>query len=420
MPMLGGWLMKPSRRGFLLGLLLLSFGLRVGAVLALRDVHVMHAKTTAGADAIEFDQLARRLEAGQGYTYDNGAPTAFRAPGFPMALALVYAVNQSYLAGYLFQCVIGALGVGFAYLMAREVMGEWAARVAGLIAAFYFGHLYLSTVFLSEALFAATITSACWLYLIWLRTSRWPLLLVSALLLGFAVLVRPVAELVICILGILLLTRRQYGAALAFVVIAAAPVVPWLMRNHSVWGHYVMTTNGGATLYGGNNDLVSTDPDLLGGWVSTTRLPGRNLVDAAPNEYAHDRVEWELGRRWMTEHADRLPLLWVEKFVRLWAPDISSGNKKALLLSVISYVPVLLLMLVACPVLWRRENLRNERWFVVHASSLATIAVALLFWGSPRFRDANAPMLSCYAAVGVSVIVKRTWRPSLEPACAVH
>src|SRR5215510_15835319 len=43
-------------------------------------------------DEIFYDSLARRMLAGQGYTLETGEPTAWRTPGLPVLLSLIYLV----------------------------------------------------------------------------------------------------------------------------------------------------------------------------------------------------------------------------------------------------------------------------------------------------------------------------------------
>jgi heme A synthase len=51
---------------------------------------------------------------------------------------------------------------------------------------------------------------------------------------------------------------------------------------------------------------------------------------------------------------------------------------------------------------------------MAHGIIAATIITALIFWGSPRFRDANLPLLMAYAAVGLQTILPG----KLTAACA--
>src|SRR5206468_2031675 len=103
------------------------------------------------------------------------------------------------------------------------------------------------------------------------------------------------------------------------------------------------TTNGGSTFYGGNNDRVAGETYSLGGWLSTTELPGRNQIEAAPDEVTHDRIEWRLGREWLSSHRSLLPKLLACKFLRLWLPDVDSKNKKYVFMQMVTYGPFLML-----------------------------------------------------------------------------
>jgi 4-amino-4-deoxy-L-arabinose transferase-like glycosyltransferase len=133
-------------------------GLRFGAVLALRDVRNFHGAHTAGADAVEFNILTQNLAAGKGYVIHPGQPTAFRAPGFPLVLALLYWFSYSnYPLAYLLFCLLGAATAVVTYYLARELLPESLARISGFLLAVYFGHVYFATIFLSEGLFALCV-----------------------------------------------------------------------------------------------------------------------------------------------------------------------------------------------------------------------------------------------------------------------
>src|SRR5439155_504976 len=128
-------------------------------------------------------------------------------------------------------------------------------------------------------------------------------------------------------------------------------VLPWTVRNYVVHRQPVLVaTNGGSTFYGGNNDRVSTfsRPRLLGSWVSTTELPHRDRIEAAPNEVAHDKVEWQLGARWVRDNPGRALLLVPFKLARLvlGLPDIEGTGPLGYALRGLAYFPFLVLMLI--------------------------------------------------------------------------
>jgi hypothetical protein len=49
----------------------------------------------------------------------------------------------------------------------------------------------------------------------------------------------------------------------------------------------------------------------------------------------------------------------------------------------------------------------RRTYMVCHLTLLASLAMVVLFWGEPRFRDANMPVLMVYAAEGGGWIAAR-------------
>src|SRR5207237_1075420 len=164
-------LISRSRLGvFLAAVFVAAFLIRFAAVLVLRDVHAGPAPQF-GADPVEFDLLAWNLSQGQGYVYDAGHPTSFRAPGFPFFLSGLYsAVGRSYPLVYVALSALGAASCVLTYFVARELLSESRSRLAGALAAVYVPHVYFATLLLSENLFVPALAIVAWLFLRHLRT----------------------------------------------------------------------------------------------------------------------------------------------------------------------------------------------------------------------------------------------------------
>ena len=202
--------------------------------------------------------------------------------------------------------------------------------------------------------------------------------------------------------------RIRFLQVVLFAVVPLAVLAPWAARNYTVFHHLVLgTTNGGSTFYGGNNDVVLDNPHYYGSWISTVELPYRNLIDATPNEVAHDKEEWHLGIQWVEGHERSMSLLLFYKIVRFSLPDIGSANKKYVMLQLIGGTPLLILAMVGSIRCLRNRSYWTEGWFIAHGILAATVVTALIFWGSPRFRDANLPVLMAYAAVGMQAMLPR-------------
>jgi 4-amino-4-deoxy-L-arabinose transferase-like glycosyltransferase len=406
--------MSVSKSRLIMIIFVAAFILRVLAVVALRDIHAGPTRAF-GADGIEFNELAYQVSLGHGYELLPGHPTSFRAPGFPLFLAVVdYLVGRHYPLLYLIFCMLGAAACVLTYLAAAELVKPSLALLAGVLAVTYINGIYFATVFASESLYLVCFGLSLWLFLRYLKNgSSWELF-VCALSLGWGILTRPFALLLVPMFGVILLwnmwkrKRFRFGQAVMFVIVPLAVVAPWTIRNYQVFHQFVLiANNGGSTFYQGNNDVVLSKPYYLGAWISTTDLPYRYLIDAEPDEVSHDREEGHLGMLWVKAHLKWMPLLCTYKLVRLWLPDIATGNKTSLLLQWVFATPFLILMLIGlCWCLSRRRYWTLE-WVLIHGIIAATIVVTLAFFGSPRYRDANIPVLMIYAAFGIQVLLPR-------------
>jgi 4-amino-4-deoxy-L-arabinose transferase-like glycosyltransferase len=400
---------------FLVLLFVLSFLCRASLVLVLRDIHT-GPQGISSADDVEFNNLALRVSQGEGYVGDQGQPTSFRAPGWPLFLAGIY-----WLAGpcvplvYAVLCLLGALACVLTYLLARELVAERTARLAGLLAAIYVPHVYFAAGFLSESLFVPCAALGIWLFLKARKQNSLGLLVAAGLVLSWATLTRPFALLLWPILlAVLALTaaprRFRLLPRLTFTLAFFACIVPWTVRNQYVHGRFVLVaTNGGSTFYGGNNERVAHEFRQLGSWISTTELPRRDWIDAAPTEVEHDKREWKLGLDWLREHPGAIPLLCIYKVARLglWLPDFDGGSRWYFGMRIVGYAPFLFLIIAGMVMCIRRRDYWSADWLIVHGTLLTTLATALLFWGSPRFRDANMPFLMLYAALGGVTLWRR-------------
>ena len=388
--------------------------LRLLAVVALRDIHAGPTRAF-GADGIEFNELGQQVALGHGYELLPGHPTSFRAPGFPLFLAVIdYVAGLHYPLLYLIFCVLGAAACVLTYLAALELVKPPLALLAGVLAATYINGIYFATVFASESVYLVCFALSLWLFLRYLKNgSSWELF-VCALSLGWGILTRPFALLLLPLFGSILLwnmwkrKKFRFGQIAMFAVIPLAVVAPWTIRNYKVFHHFVLiANNGGSGIYQGNNDVVLSKPYYLGAWISTTDLPYRYLIDAEPDEVSHDREEAHLGVQWIKAHLQWMPLLCTYKLIRLWLPDIATGNKKSLLLQWVFATPFLILMLIGLCWSLSRRRYWTQEWVLVHGIIAATVFVTLVFFGSPRYRDANIPVLMIYAAFGIQLLLPR-------------
>jgi len=390
-----------SSRGFMLFLLVSGWIVRLAALLALRQLDAGPDIRTGGQDSVDFYNFGLSLANGHGFVVPGRVATSFRAPGFPMYLAVIdWLSGNNHRAVNLSFPILGAAACVVSYLLGREVVSERAARVAGLLSVVYFPAIYYSTVWLSETLFIPCCGLSLWLLLVHLRTGARPALAAAGLSLACAALIRPFALLLIPAFLVMEFLRgqRRVSCCLLFVACGMTPILMWTARNYRVHHDFVLiATNGGATFYGANNDVVLKQPRYMGSWITSVSLPNRKEIDATPNEVAHDRMEWKLGVRWVQNHLAAMPFLLAMKLARFWLPKLDSDNRAFTVAATAAYLPFLALFLAAFRAAGRGE-MRTVPWSVLHITILSNLATTAVFYGSPRFRDANFPALMVYAA----------------------
>ena len=180
----------------------------------------------------------------------------FHPPLYPYFLAGVNAIFGSLVAIKIVQALLGSLVIPAVFRIGLRVFGSRTAAAAATLAAFnpeliwYSAHFWCETLFLAllwwavERVMAADETSSIW------AASG------AGALFGLAVLTR---ETILYLLPLAALwlarsaPRRRLAPAMALLVVAAAVVAPWTVRNWKQFGAFIpVSTGGGLNLYQGN------------------------------------------------------------------------------------------------------------------------------------------------------------------------
>ncbi|MFO7675628.1 MAG: glycosyltransferase family 39 protein [bacterium] len=286
-------------RVVLAGVLLLAVILRGGFALLSRD----HDSNISGweppASEVEFlltglhssdtqEYLALARGIGQGAFGWGGAHSAWRVPGYPLFLFLLG--RQVWLI-LLVQVLLGVATVALVWATVRRLAGPLHAPVAALIVAVDAGSVLMAGVLLAETLFTFLLASSLWLFLGGRRA--W-----AAVVLGSAVLVRPVAVAAVVPLFAFLLVRVGRRQALAFGLIFLLLPVGWAARNLTRFGRPTLSTDTAFNLYythagillreqtgcdeaSVRNELVAdlaSDRDIRNPVLLADRLAGRALA----------------------------------------------------------------------------------------------------------------------------------------------
>jgi hypothetical protein len=213
-----------------------------------------------GYDPHDYLFLAHRLSSGQGFTYEDGKPTAFRPPlllaairpGFPSASTSPLWWNFAF----------SSLAILCIALVAARESGFFGFAAIILLLSFHPHWLQADAHIWSEPLYMLLVSLSV---LLWsLQGGREPeakrgvLLSVAGIALGLACLIRPFTLFAVAVAVIYLLTtprRKTLAAAgIGFCLLSAVFPAAWMLRNHLAAGMpAALTTNGGMNLYIGNN-----------------------------------------------------------------------------------------------------------------------------------------------------------------------
>ncbi|MDP8969513.1 MAG: glycosyltransferase family 39 protein, partial [Actinomycetota bacterium] len=278
----------------LLGILLVALVLRGGLLL----VAAGNDERLESTDVPEYLSLARDLRGG----YVDEADPLFeiglkRTPAYPAFLALVLAASGGSVEWATFVGILIAVGtVGLTFALARDLFGPPAGYGAALLIAIDPASVAWSNFLQPESLFTLLLTGAV---VLWYRAQRHGLpwqAAVAGLLVGVAILTRPVAlylPLVLVAVGWLIArvgVRQRIAVGLTFLIVSALPVAAWVTRNVAVTGvAFVSTVESLNMLYYRAAGAVAEEQGIsvrqarqrLFAEVDGRRGPGENAAELA-------------------------------------------------------------------------------------------------------------------------------------------
>jgi 4-amino-4-deoxy-L-arabinose transferase-like glycosyltransferase len=252
-----------TTRKFLLGILVLAFIVRVGAMVLLQS----WTFRTERSFGVEEGEIAYALANGQGFSWpqtwrpvgtqgamfqrDRPEPTAWKAPLNPAIIAVAFKLFGSYSAGAavaleLFQIVLSLLSCYVVFRLGRMIFDEGTGLIAAGIFALYPASIHFSV----QKVEYGTLLTLLGLLLVEQsivlskRPSMKGSLLLGALA-GVATLVNPVilAFFPFALLWLMWMSRSEWRAHLkytaAIVGCCVAVMAPWLIRNYLVFDRFV-------------------------------------------------------------------------------------------------------------------------------------------------------------------------------------
>jgi hypothetical protein len=239
-------------------------------------------------DGLAYVGTARNLVHGRGFTAPPGsAPISNFAPLFTLVLAglaKVLSADPVTVARYLNPLLAG-LTVLVVGLLVRRLTGSVPLAMAGqLLVLSGMDFLAYHSAALSEPLFVATSLLALCALSAAVRRPSAPAVVAAALFAGAAAFTRyvGVALVVAGVVALLLLAPRKSGwkaAAAPFAVLAASPLVGWLLWLHASQGR---ATNRAAVFHAPGLDYLNEGLRTASTWFlpDTVGWPARGVIAA--------------------------------------------------------------------------------------------------------------------------------------------
>lgn len=367
-----------------------------------------------GYDSRMYDALAQSIMNGQGMTL-SGAATAFRPPAYPIFLASCYSLfGRNFLFVGLAQSALGALSCIFVFKIARSIFDARVAWLAGMLCALMPGLIIWTSGFiLTEPLYIFLLTASLY-YLIKLLPQREQknieepssrqagYAVMAGIALGLATLTRPVA---LCFAACAIIYLWYKTGWVKPAVVAAVLILMlsfWGVRNYRSMGRLIVTTtSGGETLYVYHNPYTTGD----GGGYNPYWKPleeAAALPELARNDYYENAA-----LSFALNNLGREVVLSISRFWNMWRPAYAASSTRNLLVSWLTYVPLICFSIPA--ILYTR--FRTPRQALLCIFLLFHFFFHLLVASELRFRIPLEPVLIIYAAVGMVYLYSRFRNP---------
>jgi 4-amino-4-deoxy-L-arabinose transferase-like glycosyltransferase len=396
----------------------------LGLVFALRMLFVcsLPNKIDYWRDGLSYDDIARNLVSGVGYwdmsdssrewygepPYANpSAPTARWLPGYPLFIAAVYLVfGETYRAVYIAQAFLGVAIAGFIYLLTTSTLGKRVGVVAIFLYAMDFFSIAICGRFQTEQLFTLILIASLYCFVKMREHGRSiKFAILTGLLAGVGALTRSVAGLVfagLC-LGILLGWEegfRQSRFRTRILVVTIASVVflgilaPWLVRNHKLTGHYVLSTETWETLAMANNDSG-------GAYFTLAELAAMPQTFIKQPEIERETIYKSFVIKWITTHPTQFARFYLKRAIVFWSPSLHEAKGPRAWLGL-----AFNLFLLLCAAIYAISHRKDWRKIVSIYITLLTFTLGYsLAFVTTRFRLPLYPLLEILAAGGLLFVV---------------
>jgi len=237
----------------------------------------------------------------------SGHPMTFRTPGYPLFLAVFFALGLKVPAVIYVQHLVAALLAGAAAMASRVALrSRVPGWTAGLLVGTDIATLQFANLVMSEILATVAVTAAVVFAYIAASNGKRRFAVLAGVMCAAGTLIRPVGIFLGVALGVFIVFRsrttatRRLGTAGVIVGLSLALLAPWVIRNYLETGHSILSSVAGINMleYRAAGVLAAADS----GDFEANRVRHRDAL----LRQACAEVERSLGRPCeQTSYADR-------------------------------------------------------------------------------------------------------------------
>ena len=355
--------------------------------------------------------LARNIADGRDYATGQ-RDKMWRTPGYPIFLSSIL-MSFGYQLGIvrIFQAILGGISCVLVFFIGEKLFGTKVGLLSALYFAIYPPHVFMSTQILSENLLLPFSLFVVLSFMDAVKTNALRNIVACGVVLGLAVLTRPESGgVVLCIFGAVVVSssaqiRVKIYMSACIVLFMFLVLSPWLIRNYFIAGRLVLSTVAGEAFWGGNNDFTLRDPYWRGHWKYPHELPDFDKVVSENDEVKRDQMRWRLGLDYLRNNYTEIPKLAFYKLQRFYSVQLHDKLQRTVM--ILSFG--LLMPFMAIGLLGGTVKLFQDRHpgVIVSLIILYYNLLAIIFWGSNRFRLTIDPYLIIFGIWGLLVSVEK-------------
>lgn len=180
---------------------------------------------------------------------------AFRTPGYPFFVSIIYAIfgSQPYTAIFV-QIFLNLISIVLLYKIGKELFSEKTGFVAAVLFSLDLHHTIYIYYILTETIYTTIFLAALLFYVKAIKTSSIRFFILTGIIYGISTLIRPISQYYIA--GIFLFTLMWYfkdwksGIKVSAILMVAyfVAIAPWCLRNYSEYNHFALSNIKGYNL----------------------------------------------------------------------------------------------------------------------------------------------------------------------------